>query len=167
METGPVPLAMQRTTKRGITMAKKMTRREFLAASAATGAGLVMTDWLLRAPLAYAFYQSPTGLQKFAQPLRGVGPGGIPVALADASAAPVTGVTHYSLAIGQFTDQLHPTLGSTTLWGYRPAVALGGGAQPQKHLGGIIVAQRGTALRIHLGVRADGRALQHGAGLAA
>jgi len=139
---------MQRTTKRGITMAKKMTRREFLAASAATGAGLVMTDWLLRAPLAYAFYQSPTGLQKFAQPLRGVGPGGIPVALADASAAPVTGVTHYSLAIGQFTDQLHPTLGSTTLWGYRPAVALGGGAQPQKHLGGIIVAQRGTPIQI-------------------
>ncbi|MGZ3602228.1 MAG: twin-arginine translocation signal domain-containing protein, partial [Ktedonobacterales bacterium] len=37
-------------------MAKKMTRREFLAASAATGAGLIMADWLLRTPLAEAFY---------------------------------------------------------------------------------------------------------------
>jgi FtsP/CotA-like multicopper oxidase with cupredoxin domain len=129
-------------------MTKKLTRREFLTASAATGAGLIMADWLLRMPLAYAFYQSPTGLQKFAQPLRGVGPGGIPVALPDAFPAPVTDATHYSLSIAQFTDQLHPTLGPTTLWGYQPAVALGGGAQPQRHLGGIIVAQRGVPIQI-------------------
>ena len=96
---------------------------------------------------AFAFYQSK-GLQKFVQPLRGVGPGGIPVAAPDAFPAPVTGVTHYSFTIGQFTDMLHPNLGPTTLWGYNPAVALGGGTQPQKHLGGIIVAQRGTPIQL-------------------
>jgi spore coat protein A len=62
--------------------------------------------------------------------------------------APVTGVTHYSLTIAQLADQLHPALGLTTLWGYNPAVALGGGAQPQRHLGGIIVAQRGVPIQI-------------------
>ncbi|MGZ3666418.1 MAG: twin-arginine translocation signal domain-containing protein, partial [Ktedonobacterales bacterium] len=109
-----------------------MTRREFLAASAATGAGLIMADWLLRTPFAEAFYQTG-GLRKFVQPLRGVGPGGIPVAIPDRFRAPVTGVTHYSLGIRQFTDRLHPDLGPTALWGYEPAVALGG-TQPQRHL---------------------------------
>ena len=92
---------------------------------------------------AFAFYQSPSGLKKFAQPLRGVGSGGIPVATADLTPAPITGVTHYSLTIGQFTDQLHPNLGPTTLWGYNPA-----GTQDQRHLGGIIVAQRGKPIQI-------------------
>ena len=63
---------------------------------------------------AFAFYQSQ-GLRMFAQPLRGVGPGGIPVAAPDAFAAPVTGVAHYSFNVAQFTDQLHPQLGPTTL----------------------------------------------------
>ena len=98
---------------------------------------------------AFAFYQSPTGLRKFVQPLRGVGPGGIPVAAPDAFRAPVTGVTHYSLDIAQFTDKLHPDLtGPTTLWGYNPVVALGGGVQPQTHLGGIFVVQRGHPIQI-------------------
>jgi spore coat protein A len=96
---------------------------------------------------ARAWYQSlPTPLWRTA--LRGVGPGGIPVAAADALPAPVTGVTHYTLGINQFTDQVHPTLGSTTFWGYQPARALGGGVQPQKHLGGIIVAQKGTPIQL-------------------
>ena len=89
-----------------------------------------------------------SGLKKFIQPLRGVGPGGIPVAAPDAFSAPVTGVTHYSLTIAQFTDQLHPYLGPTKLWGYNPVVPLGDGAQHQRHLGGIIVAQRGTPIQI-------------------
>jgi spore coat protein A, manganese oxidase len=127
------------------------TRRQVLKAGGAAGAALVV-PWgmLARSPASvFAFFQSP-GLQKFVQPLRGVGPGGIPVAAPDAFAAPVTGVTHFSINIGQFTDQLHPSLGPTTLWGYNPVVALGGavGAQPQKHLGGIIVAQRGTPIQI-------------------
>jgi spore coat protein A len=103
--------------------------------------------WYLNAGEARAFYQSQ-GLQKFIQLLRGVGPGGIPVAAPDAFKAPVTGATHYSLTIRQFKDQLHPSLGSTTLWGYNPAVALGGGVQDQKHLGGIIVAQSGTPIQL-------------------
>jgi len=115
-----------------------INRRQFLKAAAAAGAALAI-PWYFDTRSAFAFYQS-MGLQKFAQPLRGVGPGGIPVAAADAFKAPITGVTHYSITIGQFKDQLHPNLGPTTLWGYNPAVALGGGTQAQKHLGGIIVA---------------------------
>ncbi len=112
----------------------------------AAGAALAL-PWYFDTRKAFAFYQS-TGLQKFVQPLRGVGPGGIPVAAADAFAAPVTGATHYSFTIGQFTDQLHPSLGPTTLWGYNPAMALDGGTQPQKHLGGIIVAQRDVPIQL-------------------
>jgi spore coat protein A, manganese oxidase len=124
-----------------------ITRRYFLKTTAIIGAGSIVTGKLgLRD--AYAFSQSPNNLQKFAQPLRGVGPGGIPVAAPDAGIAPVTGVTHYSLNIAQFTDKLHPTLGPTTLWGYNPVVPLGGGRQLQKHLGGIIVAQRGVPIQI-------------------
>jgi spore coat protein A len=122
-----------------------INRRQFLKVTAAAGVALAV-PWYFDTRSALAFYQS-TGLQKFAQPLRGVGPTGIPVAAPDAFPAPVTGVTHYSLTIGQFTDQLHPSFGPTTLWGYKPAVALGG-AQPQRHLGGIIVAQRGSAIQI-------------------
>ncbi len=99
---------------------------------------------------AWAFAQSP-GLKKFGpgQVLRGVGPGGIPVAVPDAFAAPVTGVTHYTLTVNQFQDTLHPNLGPTTLRGYQPTVFLGGGAQPQKHLGGIIVAQKGVPIQLN------------------
>ncbi|HET7319398.1 MAG TPA: multicopper oxidase domain-containing protein, partial [Nitrospirota bacterium] len=61
---------------------------------------------------------------------------------------PVTGVTHYSINIQPFQDRLHPDLGLTTLWGYNPYIPLGGGSQAQKHLGGIIVAQRGTPIQI-------------------
>ncbi len=128
------------------------TRRQFLKMTTAAGVGLAALaggwEFLARNHRAFAFYQSPTGLQKFVQPLRGVGPGGIPVAAPDAFRAPVTKVTHYSLNIAQFTDQLHPNLDPTTLWGYNPVVALGGGAQPQKHLGGIFVAQRGHPIQI-------------------
>jgi spore coat protein A len=96
---------------------------------------------------AYAFYQSPA-LKKFAQPLRGVGPGGIPVALPNGTPAPVTGAVHYSMNIGQYTDQLHPAQGPTTLWGYSPSVALGEPGSPTRHLGGIIVAQRGVPIQL-------------------
>jgi spore coat protein A, manganese oxidase len=43
---------------------------------------------------------------------------------------------------------LHPALGPTTFWGYHPALPLGGGMQLQKHLGGIIVAQKGVPIQI-------------------
>ena len=121
-------------------------RRQFLTRMAIVGAALT-APWYFDTRSALAFYQS-TRLQKFVQPLRGVGPGGIPVATPDAFRAPVTGVTHYSFTIAQFTDQLHPNLGPTTLWGYNPAVPLGGGAHHQRHLGGIIVAQRGVPIQL-------------------
>ena len=93
-----------------------------------------------------AYYESEN-LAKFIQPLRGVGPGGIPVALPDSQPAPVTGVTHYTIDIGQFTDRLHPDLGPTTLWGYNPTIGLGGNTTPT-HLGGIIVAQKDVPIQI-------------------
>ena len=77
-----------------------INRRRFMQTTAGAAA------FLAARRRAYAFYQTQ-GLQKFAQPLRGVGPGGIPVALPDGS-APVTGALHYSFNIGQFSDRLHP-----------------------------------------------------------
>ncbi|HEY7414621.1 MAG TPA: multicopper oxidase domain-containing protein [Ktedonobacteraceae bacterium] len=123
-----------------------ITRRHFLMSAAAAGTALVV-PWYFGARPAFAFYQS-VGLQKFVQPLRSVGPGGIPIAAPDAFLAPVTGVTHYSLTTSQFTDRLHPDLDSTILRGYNPVVPLGGGTQPQKHLGGIFVVQRGVPVQI-------------------
>ncbi len=117
-----------------------------MAGTVAAGAALAV-PWYFDTKTAFAFYQSQ-GLRMFAQPLRGVGPGGIPVAAPDAFPAPVTGVTHYSFNIAQFTDQLHPQLGPTTLWGYNPIVPLGGGTQPQKHLGGIFVVQQGMPIQV-------------------
>ncbi len=125
----------------------KLSRRQFLKGAAIAGAGMTL-------PLkfgvrdSYAYYQSQ-GLSKWATTLRGVGPGQIPVAAPDSFAAPVTGVTHYSINIEQFKDNLHPAFGqNTTLWGFNPVKPLGGGVQPQKHLGGIIVAERDVPLQI-------------------
>ncbi len=129
----------------------KITRRQFIKLSAMSGAAAgAFAGGLLSWPRrAYAFYQSPA-LTKFGpgQVLRGVGPTGIPVAAPDVAVAPVTGVKHYTVNIKQFTDQLHPALGPTTLWGYDPAVPLGGGVQPQRHLGGIMVATKGVPVQM-------------------
>ena len=117
-----------------------------MAGTVLTGAALV-APWYFDFRSAFAFTQS-IGLQKFIQPLRGVGPEGITVAAPDAFAAPITGVAHYSLSIAQFRDQLHPSLGPTKLWGYNPVVPLGGGVQPQRHLGGIFVVHRGKPIQV-------------------
>jgi FtsP/CotA-like multicopper oxidase with cupredoxin domain len=126
------------------------SRREFLQLVAATGAASLY-PWRS----AFAYYASPgtpikgtnwPGIAKYATALRGVGPGGIPVAASDGVG--FGGATHYSLRVGEFRDQLHPSLGPTTLWGYNPSLAFGGGVQPQRHLCGIIVAQRGQAVQL-------------------
>ena len=122
----------------------KATRRQFIKLSAIAGAGLAAYKLGLR--MAYAFYASPP-LRKWLTNLRGVGPAGIPVAAPDVGPAPVTGVTHYTIDINQFEDTLHPALDPTTLWGFNPAVPLGGGVQPQKHLGGIVVVRKNTPLQ--------------------
>ncbi len=96
--------------------------------------------------LAQAFYQSPE-IPLFGTQLRGIDV--IPVAKADTTAAPVTGVTHYRINIKEFQDQIAPPstgLGPTTLWGYDPVSKLTG--TTQRHLGGIIVASKGTPIQI-------------------
>ncbi len=126
----------------------KLTRRNFVKTTAIGTAGLLAYKASLRS--AYAFNQSPN-LKLWQTTLRGVGPGNIPVAAQDALPAPVTGVMHYTIDIGQYIDVLHPTLGPTTLWGFNPAIALGinpAGPQVQTHLGGIIVADRGVPIQI-------------------
>jgi spore coat protein A len=127
----------------------KITRRQFLKGAVAAGV-VAGVPGFLRPKMAHAFYQSP-GIPLFGPTLRGVGPGGIPVAAPGPFPAPVTGVTHYQMLISQFQDQIVPTstgLGPTTLWGYNPLRALGDGFQRQKHLGGIIVAQKGVPIQI-------------------
>ena len=88
-------------------------------------------------------------LKKYAAPLRGVGPGGIPVAAPDGIRLHgATLAVHYSLTLEQYADQLHPALGPTTLWGYHPDTPVRGGRQPNRHLGGIIVAWRGLPVQL-------------------
>ncbi len=134
-----------------------LSRRRFLQATVLTAAGLALPVRLnVQGPAkgrplvetrGAEAYNETSGLRKFVQPLRGVGPGGIPVALPDSLPAPVTGVKHYTMNIGQYTDSLHPDLGPTTLWGYNPVIGLGGNTTPT-HLGGIIVAQKGVPIQI-------------------
>ena len=125
-----------------------LNRRQFLQTSMLTGAGLALYGGF-GSQSAWAFYQTtPKSTPLWRTAFRGVGPGGIPVADKDPFAAPVTGVTHYTINAKEFTDQIHPTFGPTRLWGYNPAIPLGGGSQPQKHLGGIIVAQKGVPIQL-------------------
>ncbi|MBJ6724175.1 multicopper oxidase family protein [Geomesophilobacter sediminis] len=95
----------------------------------------------------FGFNQSPA-IPLFRTTLRGVGPGGIPVALPDPKKAPVTGVTHYTIDIRQFKDQILPEgWPRTTFWGYNPTIGLGGNTTPTL-LGGIIIGQKGTPIQI-------------------
>ncbi len=134
----------------------KITRREFVKGSVVAGTAVAVggAGILVKPRVAHAFAQSQA-LAKFIQPFRNVGgdaltaPAGIPVALSD-GAAPVTGVTHYTLNIGQFEDRLHPFLPKpTALWGFNPTIALNViGTPAPTHLGGIIVAQKGVPIQI-------------------
>jgi spore coat protein A len=123
-----------------------MNRRRFLQTSATAVA------FLAARRNAYAYYQSSgLGLTLFSQPLRGSDAVSlatqIGIAASDATPAPVTGVTHYTLGIRQFTDTLHAALGPTTLWGYVPTNYLVAGPASPRHLGGIVVAQKGSPLQ--------------------
>jgi spore coat protein A, manganese oxidase len=132
------------------------TRRRFLQYTALASAGLAVAERFAFPNLAWAFYQSPgapipgqnwPGMAKYATTLRGVGAAGgpntIPIAVSDGLSA-VTGATHYTQSIVEFRDQLHPVLNPTTLWGYNPASNSG----TARHLGGIIVAQKGTPVQL-------------------
>jgi spore coat protein A, manganese oxidase len=131
-----------------------MDRRRFLQIIGAAGAVAAIPwrfDWQrgLQWASAEAFMISPP-LTMFTEPLRGVtGPTGIPVAAADAAAAEVTGVKHYTILIKEFTDQLHATFAAnrTRLWGFHPDNVLVGSPTP-RHLGGIILAKKGEPIQI-------------------
>ena len=132
-----------------------VTRRQFLKATAATAA-VASVGGFLSPRRAHAFYQSP-GIPLWRTTLRGVGPGGIPVALPTPGAtAPVTGVIRYKIKMRQFKDQITGGfLDPTTLWGYKPTYGLGD-TRPidndcdeddrinliPRHLGGIIDRRR-------------------------
>ena len=125
---------------------RRFTRRALLKAGALAGATLAIPGgWLAGAPPAAAFSQTDR-LRKFIQPLRGVGGTGIPLAQPDTLTQPwwQPGVTHYTIDIRQFEDQLHPDLPNPTrLWGFGQ-----GSAAHFRHLGGIIAVKRGTPVQI-------------------
>jgi len=122
----------------------RMSRRTILKAGTIAGAGLAVPwRWLADAPPTAAFSQSDK-LRKFIQPLRNPVLGGIPLAAADTTRQPwwQPGVTHYTIDIAQFSDQLHPDLPNPTrLWGF-------GQGGTFRHLGGIIAAKRGSPVQI-------------------
>ncbi len=115
----------------------KITRRQFLKGAAATGIGLALPlKFGVRS--AHAFGQSP-GLSKFTETFRLLPP----LAASDVVPWQQPGTTHYTIQIKQFTDKLHSALGPTTLWGFGQGPVSG-----FKHLGGIIVAQKGTPVQL-------------------
>jgi spore coat protein A len=116
-----------------------MNRRQFFQVTGGTAAMLALTG-----RNAYAFSQS-MALSKFAQPLRGVSlppysSAGIPVLLPDVS---TSDVDHYSVVVKQYTDQLHPWLPPTKLWGYADYYN-----QVNRHLGGIVIARRNKPVQM-------------------
>jgi spore coat protein A len=112
-----------------------MQRRQFLK----IGAGASAAALLHRR--AYGYAQSMS-LQKFIQPLRGLGGSGIPVASANTTLYP--GVDYYEIVMGEYTDQLHPNLPKATrLWGYADAQN-----RVFRHLGGVIVSAANRPVRV-------------------
>jgi spore coat protein A len=121
---------------------KKLTisRRDVLKGAIATGIGLALPlKYGVRS--AYAAANSPQ-LTKWAQPIRGLGGSGIPVM--SSVADPIFPSTnYYRITEGEFVDTLHPALGPTRLWGYWDTTN-----PVKRHMGGVIIATRGTASRI-------------------
>ncbi len=121
-----------------------LSRRQFLKLSAIAGASVAVPWKLLSDARPVQAFSQSTNLRKFIQPLRGVGGTGIPVAQPDSGFRGwwQPGVTHYTIDLSQFEDQLHPNLPNPTrLWGY-------GQNGIFKHLGGIIAVKRGTPVQI-------------------
>lgn len=114
------------------------------------GAGLAMAKFAERS--AYAFYQSSgLGLTLFTENLRGSDAVSLATQIGVAASdgvAPATGALHYTINIDQFQDTLHSALGPTTLWGYAPNAYYVAGPTTPRHLGGIIVAQKGSPIQI-------------------
>ena len=130
---------------------KSISRRKFLQISGlAAGASMLpMPVKWLGAGKAEAFIQTK-GVPLYGTNLRALE---IPIAWPDGTAAPVTGVTHYTAHLVQYKDPgVVPTLGPTTLWGYQHVntaqQVLTGVAPPMRHLAGIMIAERDQPVQI-------------------
>ena len=128
----------------------RFTRRDFIKTTAAGGAGI----WLSRTR-ALAYLQSPAQFSKFTAPLQGLGPSGIPVAKANQTLFP--GVDYYEIEVAEFRQVLHPDFYTiygtrfpgTKFWGYADTqFNLAGGQPNHRYLGGLIVANSGTPVRL-------------------
>ena len=129
-----------------------LSRREFLKYSMAAGAAAAI-PWRLALAQAVGgpYGVGSPNLTKFVDPMRNIGGTGIPVAASDGVG--LGGAQHYTIGLSQFNDVLHSdfiTPGKpayisgfpgTKLWGY-------GQGTNYKHLGGVIVAQRGTPVQV-------------------
>ncbi|GFO57863.1 hypothetical protein GMST_01880 [Geomonas silvestris] len=142
-------------------MIKEMSRRRFLQITALAAGGTLLPLRWIGSTQAQAFAQSLPLLKKDATPFRGLAfsgpvlgsipqsafyandPNGIPV-LSGTPDPYFANTMKYDITLEEFQDQLHPKMGPTTLWGYRDS----NNPAARKHLGGIIIAARGTASRL-------------------
>ena len=132
--------------KRKKTEGLKLTRRQFLKGAAVAGIGMAL-------PLKFGVQSAKAvnnsdQLAKWIQNLRGL------TALGDTSGIPVlngvpdpvfANTTLYQVTAGEFTDQLHPALGPTRLWGYWDTTN-----PVKRHLGGVIITPRNQAARLRV-----------------
>jgi spore coat protein A len=115
-----------------------ITRRELLKGALVAGVGLALPlKWGVRR--AFAFSQSPT-ISKFSVNLPGLGPTGIPLATKTQQMFGGKLTDMYNLGVAEFSQQIHGDLPNKThFWGYHDFPS-----GPQRYLGGVIVATRGT-----------------------
>jgi spore coat protein A, manganese oxidase len=142
---------------------KDLSRRKFLQISALTAGATMLPlplKWLGTSK-AQAYALSAPLLKSGAAPFRGLAfsgpvlgvippaafyandPNGIPV-LSGTPDPYFANTLQYDITVEQYQDQLHPQMGPTTLWGYHDT----NNPAAKKHLGGIIIAARGTASRL-------------------
>jgi spore coat protein A len=126
-----------------------LSRRQLLKYGLLAGIGLAVPYKVLTGiSSVFAFSQSDN-LKKFIQPLRKIGTD-IPIAQPD-TANPgwwQPGVTHYTIDVGQFEDQLHPDLPNPTrLYGFGQGYSALNSSWTT-HLGGVIAVKRGTPVQI-------------------
>ncbi len=122
-----------------------ISRRRFLQISALAGGAMMLPlplRWL-GPKNAYAFSQTPT-LAKFGtgQTLPSLLD---PAYVAAADGGTYAGSDYYKLVAQQYTQQMHPSLAPTKLWGYADETT---GAALNKYLGPTIVATAGKPVRI-------------------
>jgi spore coat protein A, manganese oxidase len=124
----------------------KITRRQFLKT---TGKGALIAGAAMALPMKFGVgtakaVNNSGQLAKWIQNLRGLGPSGIPVM--SGTPDPVfANTTLYQVTAGEFTDQLHPALGPTRLWGYWDT-----NNPVKRHLGGLIITDRNQAARLRV-----------------